>query len=163
MKKMLVLVVYLMLFSCSSDSINESNAKADNSSVNTILVTDVGQARLDFEKNYRMYMFDKEGMTQDNFVSELYVYAYEFLKALGVSIPSDKEEVIGMAIALYHDANSVVSPGKEGIARSIEIINNTPYDLNLDIIIVKLNYSGLGSNYLFTPELIKVAPYQSFA
>lgn len=160
---MLVLIVSLMLFSCSSDSISESKESMDYSNVNTTLNAGIEKARANFEEYYRMYMSSKNLLTKEEYVEKLYQYAYDYLKALDIVPPLDKEETVGMAFANYYEMNSVSSPGKKGIARSIEIINNTPYDLNLDVIIIKLNYSGLGTNYLSTPELIKVSPYQSFA
>ncbi|WP_413512020.1 hypothetical protein [Myroides odoratus] len=152
-----------MLFSCSSDSVNESNAKKDNSSVNTILVADVGQARLDFEKNYRMYMFGKDSMTKEEFVEKLYQYAYNYLKALGIAPPLNKEETVGMAFANYYEMNSVSSSGKMGIARSIEIINNTQYDLQIPALIAVVTDTNTMFDYLHITDYIRITPNHSFA
>ncbi|WHT38202.1 hypothetical protein QNH98_14240 [Myroides sp. mNGS23_01] len=160
---MLVLVVSLMLFSCSSDSISESKESIDQSSVNTILNEEVEKARANFEEHYRMYMFDKEGMTEDLFVQMLYQYAYDYLKSLDITIPVDKAEAVALAFANFYDVKSVSSPGKMGIARSIEIINNTKYDLQIPALITVMTHNSTMFDYLHIANPIKIAPYRSFA
>lgn len=152
-----------MLFSCSSDSISESKESIDQSSVNTTLNEEVEKARANFEEHYRMYMFDKEGMTEDLFVQMLYQYAYDYLKSLDITIPVDKAEAVALAFANFYDVKSVSSPGKMGIARSIEIINNTKYDLNIDALIVDLVNTSTTNDYLHVAQNSVISPNRSFA
>lgn len=164
MKKMLVLIVSLMLFSCSSDSISESKESMDYSNVNTTLNVEIENTRADFEEYYRMFMFGKDPMTKEDFVGKLYQYAYDYLKALDITPPLDKEEAVGLAFANYYEMNSVSSSsGKNGIARSIEIINNTKHDLQIPALITVMTDNSTMFDYLHIVDPIKIAPYRSFA
>ncbi|MDM1045161.1 hypothetical protein HX004_09675 [Myroides sp. 1354] len=162
MKKMLVLIVSLMLFSCSSDSVTESKEGMDYSNVNTTLNEEIQKARADFEEYYRMFMLGKDPMTKEEFVDKLYQYAYDYLKALDIVPPLDKEEAVGMAFANYYEMNSVSSPGKMGIARSIEIINNTIHDLQIPALVAVVTDTNTMFDNLQIAAPVRISSNHSF-
>ena len=158
MKKMLVLVVSLMLFSCSSDSVTESNV--NESTRNLQYDLSIEDAVLTFEKNFRGSLFTDDVHTMDDYTASMYQISYDFLKNIDEPILGNKEEVVGAAIAKYYSIKNSSSVSKKG-ARIIEILNNTSFDMEIPALSMNIDSTGVYTSYLHSSEYLKLPKSES--